>query len=165
MKGLLSFRDAFLRSQTLCRLLFSQKKPRRFERKRNIPLPPRQNRSNHNNHNHNHNLHSFFFFFSTLLRVFTSLFFCSYSKKERGEGKNHSPSIVFIILVLLVGHRGQFSKLWIVEAESGELLLVDGLDEVCVDRRQRRILLRELRVEIQNILLIFLQDKRTGTWC
>ena len=51
----------------------------------------------------------------------------------------------------------QLSKIRVVERESFELILVDGSDQFWIDRCQDWFLLREFWIEVQNILLVFLQ--------
>jgi len=54
---------------------------------------------------------------------------------------------------------GQFPEIRVVEGESLEFVLVDGSDELRVDRGQDGLFLRELGVEVQHVLLVFLKEQ------
>ena len=62
-------------------------------------------------------------------------------------------SFVSILVFSLVR---QLAVVRVVEREALELVLVDGPDELGVDGGQDGFFLRELRIEVENILLVFL---------
>ena len=71
-----------------------------------------------------------------------------------------SPQVYWAFALLLnkwdVTHL--LAELSVVEAESLELVLVDGLDHLQVYRGQRRLLFGELSVEVQHVLSALLQE-------
>ena len=78
-------------------------------------------------------------------------------RQKQGCSLNDGLYIQLGLLALQGRRRDQRVEVVVDEGEPSELLLVDGLDDVRVDGRERRLLFGELGVEVHGVLAALLQ--------